>query len=200
MLIALVRHGQTDWNLGLRMQGRTDVPLNETGRAQARAGVAGLAALGEWDVVVSSTLGRARETAELLASGLGLPIGAAYADLVEQEFGDAEGLLVADARTRWPDRAGIPNLEPDAEVGPRARRALEQIRAAHPGGRVIAVAHGTLIRNALAELSGLSADDYPKLDNVSSSLVRADESGWSVLTAGGVPFDELFAGAEGRVA
>ena len=72
----LVRHGETDWNRQRRIQGLTDIPLNDTGRAQAEAAAA-LIERSEWDLVVSSTLGRARETAAILARGLGLPVAGA---------------------------------------------------------------------------------------------------------------------------
>ncbi|QEO13770.1 histidine phosphatase family protein [Agromyces intestinalis] len=195
MLLALIRHGQTDWNLALRMQGRADIPLNATGRAQARAAASGIAALAPWNLVVSSTLGRARETAAILAAELGIELGGAYDELVEEEFGDAEGMLVAEVRHRWPVRDTIPNAEPAAEVGPRGLRGLERIRADHPGRSVLAVAHGTLIRRTLAEITGHDAADYPKLDNCSASLIEADASGWTVHTAGGVPLAELLGDA-----
>ncbi|WP_438854309.1 histidine phosphatase family protein [Agromyces sp. M3QZ16-3] len=189
MHLALVRHGQTDWNLRGLMQGRTDIPLNDTGRAQAREASRSLDAA-EWDVVVSSTLGRARETAAILADGLGLPVVGEYEDLVEQDFGDAEGTLVAQIDDRWPGRE-FPGKEPEHEVGPRGARALERIAADHAGARVLAVAHGTLIRHVLGELSGHEARSYPKLDNLSVSKVGRADAAWQVLTVGGAPFDEV---------
>jgi uncharacterized phosphatase len=189
MRLALVRHGQTDWNLNGLMQGRTDIPLNDTGRAQAETAAA-LLDRADWDVVVSSTLGRARETAEILARGLGLPVAGAYDDLVEQDFGAAEGTLVAEIDVRWPGRA-FPRKEADEAVGPRGIRGLERIAAEHAGSRVLAVAHGTLIRHVLAELSGHDARHYPRLDNLAISEVRRTDAAWQVVTVGGVPFAEV---------
>ncbi|GAA1055126.1 fructose 1,6-bisphosphatase [Agromyces luteolus] len=189
MHLALVRHGQTDWNLRGLMQGRTDIPLNDTGRAQAGQAARTLDPA-DWDVVVSSTLGRARETAAILAEGLGLPVGGEYEDLVEQDFGDAEGTLVAQIDERWPGRE-FPGKEPEHEVGPRGIRALERIAVDHSDARVLAVAHGTLIRHVLAELSGHEQHSYPKLDNLAVSRLAWAESAWSVQTVGGVGFDEV---------
>ncbi|WP_353813464.1 histidine phosphatase family protein [Agromyces sp. SYSU T00266] len=189
MHLALVRHGQTDWNLRGLMQGRTDIPLNDTGRAQAEQAARTLDPA-DWDVVVSSTLGRARETAAIVAEGLGLPVVGEYDDLVEQDFGDAEGTLVSQIDERWPGRE-FPGKEPEHEVGPRGARALERIAADHAGARVLAVAHGTLIRHVLGELSGHDARTYPKLDNLSVSRVRRADAAWQVLTVGGTPFDEV---------
>ena len=85
MRFALIRHGQTDWNAQRRLQGRTDIPLNDTGRAQAEAAATRIDRA-EWDLVVSSSLGRARETAAILATRLDLPVAGAYDVLVEQDF------------------------------------------------------------------------------------------------------------------
>jgi probable phosphoglycerate mutase len=189
MQLALIRHGQTDWNLRGLMQGRTDIPLNDTGRAQASAATA-LIDPAEWDLVVSSTLGRARETAGILARGLGLPIAGEYDDLVEQDFGAAEGTPVSEIDVRWPGRA-FEGKEPEAEVGPRGVRALERIAVEHAGARVLAVAHGTLIRHVLGELSGHDARSYPKLDNLAVSQVERADAAWRVLTVGGAPFDDV---------
>ena len=189
MLIALIRHGQTDWNLALRMQGRSDIPLNDTGREQARVAAAALAAE-PWDVVVSSPLLRARETAEIIATALGVPLGASYNELLEQDFGVAEGTLVDELATRWPDR-DFAGMEPDEVVGPRGIRGLERIALDHPGARVLAVAHGTLIRYTLAAISGHETRQYPKLDNASSSMVRFTDASWRVLTVGGADFVDV---------
>ncbi|GAA2041367.1 histidine phosphatase family protein [Agromyces tropicus] len=189
MQLALIRHGQTDWNLDGLMQGRTDIPLNSTGRTQAADAVRAFDP-NEWDVVVSSTLGRARETAAILADGLGLQVVGEYDDLVEQDFGAAEGTLVSQIDERWPGRE-FPGKEPEHEVGPRGVRALDRIADEHGGARVLAVAHGTLIRHLLGEVSGHVARSYPKLDNLSVSRVERADAAWRVLTVGGAPFDEV---------
>ena len=206
MVLALIRHGQTDWNLAARMQGRTDIPLNDTGRAQARAAASAFAAE-SWHAVVSSPLGRARETAAILAEHLALPLGAAYDELVEQEFGEAEGTLVAELDTRWPDR-DFAGKEPDHEVGERGVRGLERVARDHEGKRVLVVAHGTLIRHTLAEISGHDPRHYPRLDNLSWSHVRSNTSvasmgslsptdaSWQVLTVAGVEFADVLGDIE----
>jgi uncharacterized phosphatase len=88
---ALIRHGQTDWNAQRRLQGSTDIPLNDVGRGQARDAAAVVSAY-EWDVVVSSPLSRAAETADLIAAGLGLSVCRRVPELSERSFGPAEGL------------------------------------------------------------------------------------------------------------
>ncbi len=198
MVLALIRHGQTDWNLAERMQGRTDIPLNDTGREQALAAASALA--GEsWHVVVSSPLLRARETAEIIAAHLGVPLGASYDELVEQNFGVAEGTHVAELDTRWPNR-DFEGKEPDEEVGPRGIRGLERIARDHDGARVLAVAHGTLIRHTLAAITGHEPRHYPKLDNASSSFVRFTDASWRVLTVGGVDYAEVLPALDERAA
>lgn len=194
MLLALIRHGQTDWNLAGRMQGRTDIPLNDTGREQALAAASALAAE-PWDAVVSSPLGRARETAEIIASAIGVPLGSPYDELIEQDFGAAEGTLVADLDARWPDR-DFAGKEPDHEVGPRGIRALERIARDHGRARVLAVAHGTLIRHTLAAITGHDARHYPRLGNASSSMLRFSDASWQVLTVGGAEFADVRRGLD----
>jgi uncharacterized phosphatase len=186
MVIALVRHGQTDWNLERRMQGTSDIPLNALGREQAlAAGV--LLSEENWDAVVSSPLGRARETAAIIAEQLGLPLGDAYPELVEQHFGEAEGAFVDDVVAKWPGFA-IPSKEPDDQVGERGLRAIAQISADFGDANVIAVAHGTLIRATLATVSGRPRTDFGYLENGSSSRLHLHTDGWRVLSVGGEPF------------
>ena len=89
MLLYRVRHGETDWNLQRRIQGSTDVPLNETGRAQARR-VGQLLAGRTWDAIVASPLSRAFDTASIIAGEVGLPEPTTDPRLVELVSGPIE--------------------------------------------------------------------------------------------------------------
>ncbi|WP_314094384.1 histidine phosphatase family protein [Microbacterium foliorum] len=159
-LITLVRHGQTDWNLGRRIQGSTDIPLNETGRADAYAAAERLAD-GTHHAVTSSPLARARETAQIIADSLGLPLGDAVADVREREFGEGEGLLVDEYLATYGDwHAEVPGAETLDAVGDRALGALHRIaresreRTAPVAESVIVVAHGGVIRAVIDRVSG----------------------------------------------
>lgn len=187
MRVALIRHGQTDWNLAGRMQGRTDVPLNETGREQARRLAEQLAREGRWDAVVTSPLQRALETAEILADLLSLA-AIVCDDLVERSFGDAEGLSHSDALEQWPSR-NYPSMEGHVEVAERGVTALDRIADRFPGGRVIAVTHGSFIRHVLADISALPSDEVPRAENIAISEIERDESGrWRVESISGRAF------------
>lgn len=153
--IALVRHGETAWNAEKRLQGQTDIELNDAGRAQARAAAGELERLGHdggaWDVLVSSPLGRAAETAAIIGGQLGLEAIAPVQDLQERHYGQGEGRVVEGM-----DRADVEELlataEPEDEVTSRALEALRGIVAAHPDANIVVVAHGTLIRLVVGSL------------------------------------------------
>ena len=121
---------------------------------------------------------------------LGVPLAGSYDELVEQDFGAAEGTPVSELDVRWPER-DFAGKEPDVEVGSRGLRGIERIAGDHDGARVLVVAHGTLIRQTLAEISGHDARHYPRLDNASSSHVRRTDAAWQVLTVGGVAFERV---------
>lgn len=154
----LVRHGETDWNRDRRIQGSTDIPLNDTGREQARDAAAALREeLGsEAPIVVSSDLGRARETAAIIADALGVPLGAAYPEVRERAYGDAEGVGAAEFIERWGDwhSAEIPHAETWAHLRARAIRGMRRIardvrRGPTPAASVVVVTHGALIREVI---------------------------------------------------
>lgn len=178
MPIALIRHGQTDWNATLRLQGSTDIPLNDTGREQAASIVNRLDA-SRWDLVVSSPLSRARETAEILAAGLGIELGPTLPGLVERSYGDAEGATAEVVRANWPDRQ-YPNMELEAEVQARGAAALAAIEEQFPGRNVLAVSHGTLIRLTVGFVTGTVVGPLPN-----TAIVELDHSGddWLLVDA-----------------
>ena len=148
--ILLTRHGQTDWNLGGRVQGHTDIPLNATGVAQARALADELAAE-QLVAVYSSDLGRARDTAAIVAELHGLAV-TVDPDLREKNFGSWEGLTDTEIGERFPDavRGRWGDGETTDAVGVRAVAAVDRIRELHPIGGVLVVSHGGPLRALLA--------------------------------------------------
>ena len=105
MTLVLWRHGQTDYNLEGRIQGRVDIPLNDIGRDQAASAAPDLVALNP-AAIFSSPLERARQTAEVLASAIGLGV---HVDnrLAERSFGRWEGLSRAQIEERWPEQFDV---------------------------------------------------------------------------------------------
>ncbi|MCM6760801.1 histidine phosphatase family protein [Rathayibacter sp. ZW T2_19] len=153
--LTLVRHGQTDWNAARRIQGASDIPLNDTGRSQARAAAR---ILGErsWDAVVSSPLQRAHETGAIIARGLGLPEPVVVPGLAERAYGEAEGMTGDDLRALFPggiEGARIPGCETRSEVVARATEALLEVAERFPDQRVIVATHGAVIGSLLRSLS-----------------------------------------------
>lgn len=152
--LLLIRHGQTEWNKAGKMQGQVDIPLNERGREQAHETGQKLKDEGfEFDVLVSSPLSRAHETAQIVGSYLGLEVAKTYPNLVERAYGEAEGaqLTYEESRRVYEDFAGV---ESEREVFERTVKVLLEIADEFPGKRVIAVAHGSVIRRALSAGQG----------------------------------------------
>lgn len=152
VLIALVRHGETEWNRQRRIQGTTDIPLNDTGRQQAVQTGERLAGE-QWDAVYGTPLSRAAETAQIIARTLELPEPALLADLAERAHGVLEGLDHAGRAAVEAQAATIEGLEPRSAVIARATAALAGIAAAHPGGSVVVVSHGGVIHSLMLHLS-----------------------------------------------
>lgn len=180
MTLAFIRHGQTDWNAYLKMQGTSDIPLNEVGRQQARDAVPVLAD-GGWEVIVSSPLSRARETAQIIADGLGIGLGRSYHQLVERDYGAGEGLTLDEIDARWPDRQ-YPGLESLDSVVARGTGALQQISDEYAGKNVVIVCHGTIIRYTLASLAGRP---FEHILNGSISTLDVIDGEWHVISVNG---------------
>lgn len=166
--LVLVRHGETAWNAEGRLQGQTDIPLNDLGRAQAHAAGQSLGSE-PWDVIVSSSLGRAIETAELIGQNLGLALAEKIGGLQERSYGDAEGHVVRDLPREQIDLL-LRSAEPEDAVARRGLAVLHELTQSHPGKRIIAVAHGTLIRLTLDAISG--GERSPILRN--GAIVQVD--------------------------
>ncbi|RAX49102.1 histidine phosphatase family protein [Arthrobacter sp. AQ5-05] len=150
--LVLVRHGETAWNAEGRLQGQTDIPLNDLGREQAHV-VGQELGSGSWDVLVSSSLERAVETAELIGQNLGLALTEKLDGLQERNYGQAEGELVRHLPRERIDQL-LQSAEPEDAVATRGLAVLHELIQRHEGRNIIAVAHGTLIRLALDTISG----------------------------------------------
>jgi len=159
--LLLARHGETDWNRDGRWQGHSNTSLNARGKEQAQALADELTE--EIDVVYSSDLARAQETAEIVANRLGLDVRL-DPRLRERSFGSWEGLTGseieeqdAEGLARWQagEGPGANDAEPFDAFAERMGRFLEDVLQRHPGESVLVIAHGGSIRVIHALASGL---------------------------------------------
>lgn len=151
--LIIIRHGETAWNLDTRIQGHTDIPLNDKGLWQARR--TGLALRDEGiDLIYSSDLRRAADTARAIAEACTVPLRFDTA-LRERHFGRFEGLTHDEISAQWPEEARRWRQR-DPRYGPEGGEALEVFYArvvaagrrlafAHPGQTVALVAHGGVL-------------------------------------------------------
>lgn len=149
----VLRHGETAWNVGLRIQGQLDLPLNARGRWQALR--LGQALAGErLAAVYSSDLQRARDTAAAVAAAAGVEL-CIDVGLRERAFGEFEGLTLEEIEQRWPEPArrwrrrepafAAPGGETLAEFHARSVSAILRHAARHPGQAIAIVAHGGVL-------------------------------------------------------
>jgi broad specificity phosphatase PhoE len=153
----LIRHGETEWARLGRHTGRTDVPLTDLGRAQARAlgrRVAGHA----FGLVLSSPLSRAEETASLAGFG---GVAVADPDLMEWDYGALEGRETGEIQVDYPGwtiwRGPWPGGEAIDQVAARADRIVARARSSTTDGDTLVFAHGHLLRILAARWLGLQA-------------------------------------------
>ncbi|MBB5831011.1 histidine phosphatase family protein [Brachybacterium aquaticum] len=183
-LFGLVRHGQTDYNLKNLFQGSSDIPLNDTGIAQAHAALDSLPPV-DWDVVITSPLQRAEQTGRIIAGDHSIPFGGTDPRLVEIGWGEAEGRPVAEMEALYPGRS-FPGREDHQAVADRGYDALEALEERFPGQKVLVVAHGTLIRFIL---SGIIERPLPSIPNATLSLVELEGTTWQVHMIAGDPVE-----------
>jgi glucosyl-3-phosphoglycerate phosphatase len=179
--LVLWRHGQTLWNAERRFQGQSDIPLDETGQAQAERAARLLAGLRP-DMIVSSDLARAASTAAPLARLTGLDV-VLDKDLRERHGGCWEGLTDAEIRERFPEAHATwmpPDGEPSATVADRVAAALQRVATAvaeqvtGPDGLAVVVSHGAALRLGMSRLLGMP-------DELSGVLGPLSNCSWSVL-------------------
>ena len=177
-LVALLRHGETAWNAEGRIQGQTDVPLSEEGRAVVRA--ASLPAACRGMRVVTSPLGRCAETAALL----GFPDAQREPRLMEMDWGAWQGRLLADLRRtlgtamKENEDRGL-DFRPPGGESPREVMARVKSWLAEQRAPTLAVTHRGVIRVVLAAATGWNMLGKPpaKLDWTAVHLFDVDEDG-----------------------
>ncbi|GAA4903045.1 putative phosphoglycerate mutase [Actinomycetospora succinea] len=197
--LVLARHGETRWHAENRYAGRSDVELAPGGHRQAAA-LARWAAGAGLDAVISSPLQRAVHTATPAAEAAGLPLRT-DPRLVEVDFGAGDGHTreemtalfpeALDAFLAKPASSPLPGGETGPDAVERVLPVITEALAAHPDGRVLVVAHQTLLRLLLCHLLGIPLDHYravlPRLEGAARTVVRPAAHGPAALVALNVP-------------
>ncbi|MDR0561071.1 MAG: histidine phosphatase family protein [Spirochaetaceae bacterium] len=148
MKIAVVRHGETDWNRLGKMQGQEDIPLNETGKRQA-ADAADRLSGSLWTAIVSSPLARARQTGEIIARKLGIQTILADPGFTERHLGRISGMLIPEFDRLYPD-GQCSEIEPWEPLQERMAQTLLKYAEIFQPRDFIAVSHGWAIKALLA--------------------------------------------------
>jgi alpha-ribazole phosphatase len=192
-LFYLVRHGETEWNAENRFCGRTDVPLSEAGRRQAKSLAERLKPT-PFEALYSSPLTRALETARLISESCGLePI--VDESLVELDYGQWEGKTLAEIRKNhpktyqaWdanPAQVAPPGGESGLEAQQRVVSFLDSLAAKHPQGYALVVFHKTVCRLAICRALGMPPSEYRRrliVDNAALSIIQSRPYGWQLIT------------------
>ncbi|MHB1186984.1 histidine phosphatase family protein [Thiobacillus sp.] len=186
--ICIIRHGETDWNVEKRIQGHTDVPLNETGRAQALA-MAFNAAHHRFQAIYSSDLLRATETAQVLAQREDLEVNL-LPQLRERHFGLFQGITAAQGAERHPEayvHYVARDLDYDFRTGESLRRFAERVAdginwlVRHHSGQMIAVvSHSGVLDVIYRRATGrpLTTPRDFKIPNCGLNWFHFDSQGW----------------------
>lgn len=177
-LICLVRHGETDWNVLGKLQGRTDIRLNESGILQAEECSEFLKSL-QWDVIITSPLKRAKETAEIINKNLNLSL-IEMKDFLERDYGEAEGMLLEERKVAFPGKS-YPNQEDRLTLNNRVMSGIQEINQRYAGTNILLVTHGAVINAILADLSkGKIGSKKTELKNACISNIQYYQDRWRI--------------------
>ena len=189
--IILVRHGQTPWNKDKIFRGSRDIPLNDTGREEARLA-------GEWlkgeaiHAAYCSPLSRARDTAEAIARHHGLKVED-LPGLSDLCYGAWEGLPLTEVKVKYadlyrqwesaPHTVRFPQGETLDEVKQRALAAVDGVLRRHPGQTVLLAAHRAVNKVLICALIGLDNSHFWRIGQDTTAINRFDRSGdtWQIM-------------------
>ena len=188
--VCMVRHGETAWNAEGRVQGQLDIPLNEVGRAQARA-TAEVLAGHDFSAIYSSDLLRVRQTAEPTARRLALPV-ALDAALRERHYGMFETLTYVEVREKFPAQyARFRDKDPDFDFeggetlrgfNERSLKAIGDLIARHQGEQILVFTHGGVLEMVYrhARAVGLSSPRDFEIPNAAVNWIEVTPVQWTV--------------------
>jgi probable phosphoglycerate mutase len=190
-----IRHGETDWNLARRLQGWQDIPLNDTGLAQATRlaqRLRGDAVDTSFAALYSSDLRRARATAQAVGAAIGLPVHIELG-IRERNFGVLEGLqydtldetapeAAAAWRSRDPDRL-LKGGETLGGFNARVLYTIDELARRHANHRVLVVTHGGVLDLIWRRANGIALSEprHTKMLNAAINRVRIDDQDWQVM-------------------
>jgi phosphoserine phosphatase len=178
--LILIRHGETNWNVERRKQGRNDQPLNEKGAAQAALAAEHVKANYNVVKVWTSPLQRCANTAALF----NMPVSKSD-HLLEIDYGDWEGMLASDIEVKYahmingtPEQTDSPGGEMRSNLPVRARLFLDEAKIGENGveGDVVLVGHGGSMKGLITAALGLPDDamDTLVIDNCSVTVLNVD--------------------------
>lgn len=178
MNIYLLRHGETDWNQEGRLQGHTDIPLNQNGRMQINHAAEALANLHIGiDLIISSPLSRAYESAGIAAERLSYEKDNIIIEplLIERCFGAGEGLTIAERKEKYPNDI-YPKMESYEDLIERAHSVFDRIvRSYKDSENILVVAHGAILYGMLTAITDgqiIYGSKMVKLDQASIHLIK----------------------------
>lgn len=176
--ICLIRHGETDWNALGKLQGQTDVPLNANGRKQADDCGQFLKEY-DWEILISSPLKRAKETAEIINRHLHLPF-TIMPEFAERSFGEAEGMTPEEREKTFPSKA-YPGQETEEALRKRLMDGLDYIQKQFNDKKILLVTHGAVIHHLLHHFSnGEFGKKKIRLSNGGFNHIHFDQLEWKV--------------------
>jgi 2,3-bisphosphoglycerate-dependent phosphoglycerate mutase len=194
--VTIVRHGETEWNAAMRLQGKQNSNLSRTGKIQVER-VAQELAKRTFDILITSDLGRAVDTAKAINTFHSLVI-APDTRLRERNFGVMEGLTREEIQEKHPgvfeeyhkrkDTYEIPGGESLVQFYNRVSQALESIVEKNRGKNILIVAHGGVLDCAIRKVFGYSLDAHRcfALPNAAINVFNARNNEWSLDEWGNV--------------
>lgn len=207
--VLFIRHGETDWNRIKRIQGHIDIPLAQSGLAQAQQLAARLAREAQsgakLDAIYSSDLQRAQQTAQPAATVLGLPLQL-KPGLRERAYGVFQGHDSGEIEARFPDAYAVwqtrdPGFAPEGGESSRVFyhrvvHAVEAIIAEHPEGRIACVAHGGVLDCVYRFVNGLPLDAPRNYALLNTSINTVEFDGGRARVLAWADIDHLASGSD----